>query len=138
MIDGVVIEEHVLLVALGIDVDGKKHVLGVREGAPENASSCTALITDMGEYGLGTDRAVIDRSMALARAIRGVFGAQTQRCQVHKARNVLDQLPDEMGRRCGRRCAMRTAPPTRLAPRFAHEPCAPSARRAPRCGGIAR
>src|SRR5207249_9740722 len=44
MIDGVVIEEHVLLVALGIDVDGKKHVLGVREGAPENASSCTALI----------------------------------------------------------------------------------------------
>ena len=34
MIDGVVIDEHVLLVALGIDADGKKHVLGVREARP--------------------------------------------------------------------------------------------------------
>jgi hypothetical protein len=33
MIDGVVIDAHMLLVALGIDVDGNKHVLGVREGA---------------------------------------------------------------------------------------------------------
>ena len=101
MIDGVVIDEHVLLVALGIDVDGKKHVLGVREGATENASSCTALITDMRERGLRTERAmlaVIDGSKALARAIRDVYGARAliQRCQAHKARNVLDQLPDEM------------------------------------------
>ena len=44
-----VIDEHVLLVALGIDVDGKKHVRAVREGATENAASCTALITDMPE-----------------------------------------------------------------------------------------
>ncbi len=44
MIDGVHIEEHVLLVALGIDADGKKHVLGVREGATENAAACTAFL----------------------------------------------------------------------------------------------
>jgi putative transposase len=100
MIDGVYIEEHVLLVALGIDVDGKKHVLGVREGATENAASCTALITDMRERGLRTDRAVlavIDGSKALAKAIRDVYGARApiQRCQAHKSRNVLDQLPED-------------------------------------------
>jgi len=37
MIDGIHIENHVMLVALGIDADGKKHVLGVREGVTENA-----------------------------------------------------------------------------------------------------
>jgi hypothetical protein len=34
-------------------------VLGVREGATENAASCTELITDMRERGLRTDRAVL-------------------------------------------------------------------------------
>jgi hypothetical protein len=42
MIDGIVIAEYVMCVALGTDSDGKKHVLGVREGATENAASCTA------------------------------------------------------------------------------------------------
>jgi transposase-like protein len=101
MIDGVHIEEHVLLVALGIDADGKKHVLGVREGATENAAACTALLADLRERGLRTDRptlVVIDGSKALAKAVRNVFGesAIVQRCQAHKMRNVLDQLPDEM------------------------------------------
>jgi transposase-like protein len=56
MIDGVHIDEHVLLVALGIDANGKKHVLGVREGATENAVSCTALLADLRDRGLHTDR----------------------------------------------------------------------------------
>jgi transposase-like protein len=101
MIDGVHIDEHVLLVALGIDADGKKHVLGVREGATENAAACTALLADLRDRGLRTDRQVlivIDGSKALAKAARNVFGdrALVQRCQAHKSRNVLDQLPDEM------------------------------------------
>jgi putative transposase len=101
MIDGVTIDNHVLLVALGIDADGKKHVLGVREGATENAAACTALLADLRERGLRTDRTtlvVIDGSKALAKAVRHVFGdrAIVQRCQAHKSRNVLDQLPDEM------------------------------------------
>src|SRR5215471_6598744 len=40
MVDGVHIDDHVLLVALGIDSDGKKHVLGIREGATENTAAC--------------------------------------------------------------------------------------------------
>ncbi|MBV8195882.1 MAG: IS256 family transposase [Candidatus Dormibacteraeota bacterium] len=102
MIDGVYIgDDHVLLVALGFDAQGTKHVLGVREGATENAASCTALLTDLRERGLRTDRAilaVIDGAKALAKAVRDVFGprALIQRCQVHKSRNVTDQLPDEL------------------------------------------
>jgi transposase-like protein len=101
MIDGICIADHVLLVALGIDADGKKHVLGVREGATENAAACTALLADLRERGMRTERAtlaVIDGSKALAKAVRNVFGASAivQRCQAHKTRNVLDQLPDEM------------------------------------------
>lgn len=101
MIDGIYIEEHVMLVALGIDADGKKHVLGVREGATENAAACTALLADLRDRGLRTDRpilAVLDGAKALARAVRNVFGDQAiiQRCQAHKRRNVVDQLPDEM------------------------------------------
>lgn len=101
MIDGVHVADHVLLVALGIDSDGKKHVLGVREGATENAAACTALLTDMRERGLHTERAVLavlDGAKALAKAVRDVYGARAliQRCQAHKARNVTDQLPEGM------------------------------------------
>lgn len=112
MIDGITIAEHVMLVALGIDTDGKKHVLGVREGATENATSCTALLTDLRDRGLRTDRAVlvvIDGGKALAKAVRNVFGARAivQRCQAHKTRNVVEQLPDEL--RPSVRQAMRDA-----------------------------
>jgi len=99
MIDGVHFAEHVVLVALGIDEAGKKHVLGLWEGATENATACTALLANLRERGLRTDRSilvVLDGAKALAKAVRDVFGerALIQRCQVHKKRNVLDQLPE--------------------------------------------
>ncbi len=101
MIDGIHFGEHVVLVALGIDESGRKHTLGLREGATENAASCTALIANLVERGLDTSRSmlvVIDGGKALAKAVRAVFGkrALVQRCQVHKKRNVLDQLPERM------------------------------------------
>ena len=112
MIDGVHIDEQVLLVALGIDADGQKHVLGVCEGATENATSCTGLLTDMRDRGLRTERTtlvVLDGSKALIKAVREVFGSRAliQRCQVHKQRNVVDQLPEDM--RVSARAAMREA-----------------------------
>jgi len=112
MLDGVHIEDHVLLVALGIDADGEKHVLGIREGATENAAACTALLADLRERGMRTDRTVLvvlDGSKALAKAVRDVFGARAliQRCQAHKSRNVLDQLPEDV--RPSVRQAMRDA-----------------------------
>ncbi len=101
MIDGIVFSEHVVLVALGIDVEGNKHVLGMHEGATENGPACTALLTNLRERGMPTDRStlvVIDGGKALRKAVGDVFGkkALVQRCQVHKCRNVVEHLPETM------------------------------------------
>src|ERR1700737_2522002 len=101
MMDGIHFGEHVVLVALGIDESGHQHVLGMREGATENAATCTELMANLVERGLETGRSllvVIDGGKALAKAVRAVLGkrALVQRCQVHKKRNVLDQLPERM------------------------------------------
>lgn len=100
-IDGKVFKEHCLVVALGLDSQGKKHVLGLREGATENARVATALLADLVERGLGTERAVlfvIDGAKALRRAIADVYGklGLVQRCQFHKLRNILGHLPESM------------------------------------------
>ncbi|WAS91832.1 IS256 family transposase [Nannocystis punicea] len=100
MIDGIYIDQHVVLIALGFDETGAKHVLGVQEGATENRESCTALLRDLAERGLDTRRStlfVIDGAKAMRRAILDVFGkrALIQRCQVHKVRNVVDHLPEQ-------------------------------------------
>jgi transposase-like protein len=73
----------------------------MREGATENAATCTELMANLVERGLETGRSllvVIDGGKALAKAVRAVLGkrALVQRCQVHKKRNVLDQLPERM------------------------------------------
>src|ERR1700682_2531811 len=97
-IDGIHISEHLVLVAaLGIDSEGVKHPLGLMEGATENSAVVQALIDDLIERGL--DPAVprlfiIDGSKALSKAIRRSFGRHTpiQRCQIHKARNIMERL----------------------------------------------
>jgi len=77
MIDGVRFAEHVVLAAVGIDPGGEKHVLGLREGATENAASCKALLAELIERGLPTERTllfVIDGGKALHKAVSDVFG----------------------------------------------------------------
>ena len=101
LIDGLAFTDHVVLVALGVDANGKKHVLGLHEGATENASACGALLDNVIQRGVRIDASklfVIDGSKALAKAIRDRFGdrALIQRCQVHKKRNVRDHLPEYM------------------------------------------
>jgi len=88
LIDGVHFAEHVVLAAIGIDVDGSKHPLGLREGATENASACKALLEDLIERGLDPHRArlvVLDGAKALRRAVLDTFGERVliQRCQAH-------------------------------------------------------
>ena len=99
VIDGIAFHEHTVLIALGVDSDGKKHVLGLREGSTENAQVAKALLRDLMERGLAVDRArlfVIDGAKALRVAIRKVFGplGVIQRCVVHKRRNILEHLPE--------------------------------------------
>ena len=92
-IDGKVFREHCMVVALGIDTQGCKHVLGLREGATETAAVASGLLSDLVTRGLPTDRTllfVIDGAPGLRRAITDVFGSLgvVQRCQVHKLRKT--------------------------------------------------
>lgn len=101
-IDGIHMDEDMTLVAaVGVDVNGDKHPLGLVEGATENAATVQALIGNLVERGLdpGLPRLfIIDGSKALSKAIRAAFGRDVaiQRCQIHKARNIMDRLPKSM------------------------------------------
>ncbi len=83
-IDGIHMDEDLILVAaIGVDAKGDKHPLGLVEGATENAATVQALI---------------DNAKALSKAIRRTFdrAAAIQRCQIHKARNIMERLPKSL------------------------------------------
>src|SRR5438132_532193 len=112
-IDGIHMDEDLILVAaIGVDAKGDKHPLGVAEGATENAATVQSLIDNLVERGL--DPAVprlfiIDGVKALSKAIRRTFGraAAIQRCQIHKARNIMERLPKSL--HAWVRCVLRQA-----------------------------
>src|ERR1700704_2068928 len=100
LIDGTPFKDRQMIAALGIGCDGTKTVLGIREGATENATVVSALLSDLIERGLdfSTPRLyILDGGKALHTAVKrhGGEAALIQRCQVHKKRNVVDHLPDE-------------------------------------------
>ena len=85
---------------MGITEDGTKRILGLRQGATENAVVCTELLEDLRERGLDTTQPtllVLDGSKALHAAARRLWGqnAVIQRCQVHKKRNVKAHVPEK-------------------------------------------
>jgi putative transposase len=99
-LDGIRFGEIHVIVALGIDTEGHKHILGLREGSSENTTVVTDLLTDIVTRGLDPQRRrlfIIDGSKALRAAIDEVFGDKNpiQRCRNHKIRNVLDYLPKD-------------------------------------------
>ena len=101
-VDGMhVTSELTLLAAIGIDGEGAKHPLGLLEGATENAAVVQALLDNLIERGLDPKLCrlfIVDGSKALIKAIRRTFGRHTpiQRCQVHKARNIVERLPKHL------------------------------------------
>lgn len=99
-IDGQRFAEHHILSAVGVDLEGHKHVLGIASGATENAAAVKQLLTGLRDRGLPTDRKylfIIDGSKALRTAIEEVFGheQEVQRCRNHKLENVMNELPKE-------------------------------------------
>ena len=100
MIDGVYFAEHLCVVALGIDIEGTKHPLGLVEGSTENTTVVKSLLTGLRDRGLDTTRpvlAVLDGAKALAAGVKEVFDHPViARCQLHKLRNVRDHLPENM------------------------------------------
>lgn len=113
LIDGTPFKNRQMGVALGISCDGHKTVLGLREGATEDATVVGELLGGLLERGLdlSTPRLyILDGGKALHAAVRRHAGkaAFIQRCQVHKNRNVLDHLPEEHKARARRKLQMPT------------------------------
>ena len=100
LIDATPFEGQQMVAALGIAQDGQKTILGLRQGATENATVVGELLGDLVSRGLDFTEPrlyILDGAKALSAAVKKYAGesAAIQRCQVHKRRNVLDHLTDE-------------------------------------------
>jgi putative transposase len=100
MIDATPFEGQQIVVALGIAQDGCKMILGIRQGATENATVVGELLSDLMNRGLDFSEPrlyILDGGKALTSAVKKHAGeaASIQRCQVRKRRNVLDRLNEE-------------------------------------------
>ena len=100
LIDATPFAGQQMVVALGIKQDGQKMILGIRQGATENATVVGELLGDLMNRGLDFSEPrlyILDGGKALPAAVKKYAGesAPIQRCQVHKRRNVLDHLTDE-------------------------------------------
>ena len=100
LIDATPFAGQQLVVAMGISQDGRKMILGLRQGATENATVVGELLGDLVNRGLDFSDPrlyILDGGKALTAAVKKHVGesAAIQRCQVHKRRNVLDHLADE-------------------------------------------
>ena len=99
MLDGVVLSDGlVATVALGIDSEGAKRVLGFQVGSSESAEVCTDLLSNLSRRGLSAREerrllAVLDGSEALRKALLEIYpNTLIQRCLVHKERNLKGYL----------------------------------------------
>jgi transposase-like protein len=101
------------LIAVGVNVEGYREILGLQVGDSESEASWTALFTWLKRRGLqGVDLVVSDDHGGLVKAVQVQFqGASWQRCQTHLSRNICDAAPkalhDELH---GRLRAIFTAP----------------------------
>jgi transposase-like protein len=112
LIDGTIFKGQHLMVAVGIDRFGSKVVLGLRQGASENATVVEGLLGELAERGVNFQQPrlyLVDGSKAIRRGILTYAGeaAFIQRCQVHKIRNVTEHLPESQ--RPGVKFRMRAA-----------------------------
>jgi transposase-like protein len=100
LVDATPFEGQQMVAALGIGYDGTKTILGIWQGATENATVVGELLGDLMNRGLDFTVPrlyVLDGGKALHAAVKKYAGesAPIQRCQVHKRRNVLDHVTDE-------------------------------------------
>jgi transposase-like protein len=112
MIDGTYFRDQQVVVAIGLTLQGHKVVLGLHQGATENAIVVRHLLDDIAQRGVAFDVPrlyVLDGGKGLHAAVRKIAGkcAIIQRCQVHKIRNVVGHLTEEY--QSPVRCKMRNA-----------------------------
>ncbi len=93
------IEKVAVLVGIGVDGKGVKHVVGMQAGDKESASNWREFFRDLKGRGLKGQRVelgVMDGLPGLEKVFKEEFGnAQVQGCQVHVARNVLAKVPSQ-------------------------------------------
>jgi putative transposase len=93
LIDATPFEGQQMVAALGIGLDGRKTILGIRQGATENATVVSELLDDLVSRGLDFAEPrlyILDGAKALSAAVKKHAGesAAIQRCQVHIAGRV--------------------------------------------------
>jgi transposase-like protein len=96
------------LVALGIDTEGHKHVLGFWEGATENHEVCEELFSDMERRGLRLSKKILwvtDGGKGIIKTLKERFGKKLihQRCTIHKDRNIQRHLAKKYRKQAHRR-----------------------------------
>jgi len=96
------------LIALGIDTEGYKHVLGFWEGATENHEICEELFSDLERRGLRLSKKVLwvtDGGKGILKALRDRYGKKLlhQRCTIHKDRNIQSHLAKKYRKEAHRR-----------------------------------
>src|SRR5262245_60283319 len=84
-----------ILVAIGVDQDGFRQVLGVMEGAKEDAESWRNFLRHLKQRGLkGVRLVVVDKCVGVVEAVGECYPeAAWQRCVVHFYRNVFTAVP---------------------------------------------
>lgn len=92
---GIADEKRCLLVIIGVDVSGKKHLLTMREGFRESTDSWYQCLVDLKKRGLNEPAvAMADGGLGFWAALPKVWRqTKEQLCWLHKMRNILDKLP---------------------------------------------
>jgi len=85
------------IIALGLDVSGRKRVLGFWQGATENHEICEALLSELESRGLVLSKKILfvtDGGKGIIKAIKERVGSGLvhQRCTIHKDRNIQRHL----------------------------------------------
>ena len=100
--------KEAFIVALGLDVNGRKMPLGFWQGATENHEICEELLADMERRGLKISRRIIwvtDGGKGVIKALKDRFGKKLihQRCTIHKDRNIQKHLAKKYRKEAHRR-----------------------------------
>jgi len=100
--EGGAIQSQAVLVAIGVDWEGRRQVLGVELANRESRSSWRDFLLALKRRGLfGVEFVVSDNHEGLKAAIREVLPeAVWQRCYVHFLRNALDYVPRKVDDDC--------------------------------------
>ena len=98
---GGTVENVSILVAVGVNKEGYREVLGAAEGSREDAESWKHFCRYLKERGLRSAKLIIsDKSLGILEALGDFFPeAHWQRCAVHFYRNVLSAVPDSKSRK---------------------------------------